>query len=115
MLVGTPAAAPDAGPGLTTGSSSTNTGRLSRNSAGNSSANAEIRALKLGTWLGTPDGEFFALAVELAAPLPLRTDAKLVAETLKFAADLQQTEGSKVESRVSLVVLTTAADSSSSA
>lgn len=52
----------------------------------------EFRALKLGTWLSTPDGELLAAAVEAIAPPPYRQDAELLVDALKLAAQLQQAE-----------------------
>jgi len=57
---------------------------------------AEFRALELGTWLGTTDGEIIAGAVESFLPPLYRQDAELLVDALKFAADLQQTEGREV-------------------
>jgi hypothetical protein len=53
---------------------------------------AEFRALKLGTWLSTPDGELVAAAVEAIAPPPYRQDAELLIAALKLAAQQQQAE-----------------------
>lgn len=57
---------------------------------------AEFRALELGTWLGTTDGEIIASAVESFLPPLYRQDVELLVDALKFAADLQQTEGREV-------------------
>jgi hypothetical protein len=57
---------------------------------------AEFRALELGTWLGTTDGEIVAGAVEGFLPPLYRQDVELLVAALKFAADLQQTEGREV-------------------
>lgn len=53
---------------------------------------AEFRALKLGTWLNTPDGELLAAAVTTLAPPPYQEDAKLLIEALQFAAQQQQAD-----------------------
>jgi hypothetical protein len=53
---------------------------------------AEFRALKLGTWLSTPDGELVTAAVEAITPPPYRQDAELLIAALKLAAQQQQTE-----------------------
>lgn len=53
---------------------------------------AEFRALKLGTWLSTPDGQLVAAAVEALAPPPYGQDAELLITALQFAAQQQQTE-----------------------
>lgn len=52
-------------------------------------ANAEFRALGLGTWLGTPDGKLFTAAVEAVTPPFYRQDEELLAEALKLAAKMQ--------------------------
>jgi hypothetical protein len=54
---------------------------------------AEFRALRLGTWLGTVDGQVLAEAVEMVTPPFYRQDVELLVEALKLAAALQQTEG----------------------
>jgi len=54
---------------------------------------AEFRALELGTWLGTTDGEIIASAVERFLPPLYREDVELLIAALRFAATLQQTEG----------------------
>lgn len=54
-------------------------------------ATAEFRALRLGTWLNTPDGELIAAAVEQLTPPPYRMDIELLTEALKLAAKRQQT------------------------
>ena len=56
-------------------------------------ANAEFRALQLGTWLNTPDGELITAAVEAITPPPYREDIELLAEALKLAAQAQRGEG----------------------
>jgi hypothetical protein len=58
-------------------------------------ADAEFRALKLGTWLSTPDGEILAAAVTALAPPPYNEDAKLLIEALQLAARQQQNEARK--------------------
>jgi len=63
---------------------------------------AEFRALELGTWLGTTNGEVIAGAVENFLPPLYREDAKLLVDALKFAADLQQTEGREVAGKWAL-------------
>jgi hypothetical protein len=57
--------------------------------AGQLLATAEFRALGLGTWLGTPDGEFFTAAVEAVSPPFYRQDEELIVEALKLAAKMQ--------------------------
>jgi hypothetical protein len=51
---------------------------------------AEFRALQLGTWLGTPDGELISAAVHAVMPPPYRQDIDLLIEALKIAAKAQQ-------------------------
>jgi len=57
--------------------------------AGQLLATAEFRALGLGSWLGTPDGEFFTAAVEAVSPPFYRQDEELLVEALKLAAKMQ--------------------------
>jgi hypothetical protein len=57
--------------------------------AGQLLATAEFRALGLGTWLGTPDGELFTAAVEVVSPPFYRQDEELIVEALKLAAKMQ--------------------------
>lgn len=60
-------------------------------------ADAEFKALKLGNWLGTPDGKFIAAAVEALAPAPYGDDIALLAEALQLAARQQHEEaGAKI-------------------
>ena len=54
-------------------------------------ADAEFRALRLGTWLTTPAGEFFAAAVAALTPPPFQQDRR-VNEALQLAAQRQQAE-----------------------
>lgn len=51
---------------------------------------AGFRALRLGTWLNTPDGELIAAAVESLTPPPYKVDAQLLIEALKLAATKQR-------------------------
>jgi hypothetical protein len=55
-------------------------------------ASAEFRALRLGTWLNTPSGEFLGAAVAALAPPPLDEDAGLLTDALQLAAQRQQAE-----------------------
>jgi hypothetical protein len=52
-------------------------------------ADAEFRALKLGTFLNTPDGQLLAAAVEALTPPPYRDDIALLVEALQLAAKMQ--------------------------
>jgi hypothetical protein len=53
-------------------------------------AMAEFRALRLGSWLNTPDGELIAAAVEQLMPPPYRVDIELLIDALQIAARSQQ-------------------------
>lgn len=52
-------------------------------------ADGRFQALRLGTWLGTPDGALLARAVEIYLPPPYNHDASIVVEGLKLAAQAQ--------------------------
>lgn len=54
---------------------------------------AAFRALQLGTWLGTTDGEIITQAVEMVVPMFYAEDVALIVEALKLAAATQQQEG----------------------
>src|SRR5215471_20764737 len=56
-------------------------------------ANAEFRALQLGTWLNRPDAELITAAVEAITPPPYREDIDLITEALKLAAQGQRGQG----------------------
>lgn len=56
---------------------------------------AEFKALKLGTWLSTPDGELVSAAVTALLPAPYAQDAELLGEALKLAAKQQQADARK--------------------
>jgi len=53
---------------------------------------AQFRALRLGTWLSTPDGKLLAAAVEALLPPPYREDAALLVDALQLAAQQQHEE-----------------------
>jgi hypothetical protein len=55
-------------------------------------ADAEFKALKLGNWLGTPDGKLVMAAIEMLAPAPYAQDAELLANAVQLAAKQQQSE-----------------------
>jgi hypothetical protein len=55
-------------------------------------ADAEFRALKLGTWLSTPDGQLVTSAVIALAPPPYQQDIELLVDALQLAAAKQQAE-----------------------
>jgi hypothetical protein len=54
---------------------------------------AEFRALQLGTWLGTTNGEIITQAVEAVMPPFYAEDVALIVEALNLAAAMQQREG----------------------
>jgi hypothetical protein len=56
---------------------------------------AEFRALQLGAWLTTPDGQLIAQAVEAMSPPLYRSDVELLVTALQMAAQMQQSEGQK--------------------
>ena len=49
-------------------------------------ADAEFRALRLGTWLSTPEGEFVAAAVTSLMPQLYAADADVLIRALQLAA-----------------------------
>jgi hypothetical protein len=55
-------------------------------------ADADFRALGLGTWLNTPSGELLAAAVTALKPPLFQQDTELLIEALRLAAQRQQTE-----------------------
>jgi hypothetical protein len=55
-------------------------------------ADAGFRALKLGTWLSTPDGQLLTSAVVALAPPPYQQDIELLIDALQLAAAKQQGE-----------------------
>jgi hypothetical protein len=56
-------------------------------------ANAEFRALQLGTWLNRPDVELITAAAEAITPPPYRQDIEVLIEGMKLAAQLQRRDG----------------------
>lgn len=70
---------------------------------------AEFRALQLGGWLGTTDGQVLAAAVEMASPPLYRQDVELLVQGLTYAAQLQQREGQDTAGRLAFGVLVAAA------
>jgi len=54
---------------------------------------AEFRAVQLGTWLGTTDGQVISEAVEMVLPMFYTEDVALLVEALKLAAAMQQRGG----------------------
>jgi len=58
-------------------------------------ADAEFRALRLGNWLSTPEGEFVAGAVTSLMPALYAADADVLIKALQLAAQQQQSEARK--------------------
>ena len=67
-------------------------------------ASAAFRALRLGTWLSTPKGEFITAAVEALAPPPYAIDISLLIDAVKLAAQAQQREARQKAVGIGLVV-----------
>lgn len=65
---------------------------------------AEFRALQLGAWLTTPDGELIAQGVGLTLPPFIRPEYGLWVEAMKMAAEMQRTAGRDRAGRLALVV-----------
>lgn len=70
---------------------------------------AEFRALQLGTWLSTTDGQVIAEAVEMVTPPFYSEDVELLVAALQRAAQLQQVEGQQAAGRNALVAIGVAA------
>lgn len=64
---------------------------------------AEFRALQLGTWLNTPDGQMITAAVEAMSPPFYADDEKLLVEALRYAAAHQRQEGLYTAGRNALI------------
>ena len=56
-------------------------------------ADSEFRALRLATWLRSPDGEFIAHSVAQAIPPSYRLEFDLAVEAMQLAADMQYKQG----------------------
>jgi hypothetical protein len=67
-------------------------------------ADVEFKALKLGTFLGTPDGQLLTAALNALTPPPYREDLELLEDALRKAAQMQQTEAREVALRGVVVV-----------
>jgi hypothetical protein len=67
-------------------------------------ASAAFRALRLGTWLSTPKGEFITAAVEALVPPPYQLDVDLLIDAVKLAARAQQREARDRAVGIGLVV-----------
>ena len=72
-------------------------------------ADAEFKALKLGTFLNTPDGQLLAAAAEAITPLPYRQDLALLIDALQLAAKMQQDAARETLVKGAMVVFGTAA------
>src|SRR6202044_2508315 len=70
---------------------------------------AEFRALGLGSWLGTADGQVIAQAVEIVSPPFYRQDVELLVAALRHAATLQQQEGQQVAGQYAVGAIVLAA------
>ena len=66
---------------------------------------AEFRALRLGSWLGTTDGRAIAEAVRLAIPPQYGAAYNLAVEGLTLAARMQRNEGRQTAGAIALLVL----------
>ena len=67
-------------------------------------ASAAFRALRLGTWLSTPKGEFITAAVEALTPPLYQMDVNLLIDAVKLAAKAQQREAREKAVSIGLVV-----------
>ena len=70
---------------------------------------AEFRALQLGTWLSTTDGQVIAEAVEMVTPPFYSEDVELLVAALRRAAQLQQVEGQQAAGKNALIAIGVAA------
>jgi hypothetical protein len=61
--------------------------------AGELLAESEFQALRLATWLRSPDGELIADAVALALPPAYRSEYELAVEAMQLAAEMQYEGG----------------------
>lgn len=66
---------------------------------------AEFRALELGTWLGTTQGQVITKAVEMVTPPFYREDVELLVAGLTLAAQMQATKGQREAGKVALGVI----------
>jgi hypothetical protein len=68
-------------------------------------ADAGFRALKLGTWLGTPDGQLISEAVARMIPPGYQPVFSLTVDALQLAAQQQAEEGRRQAGAIALVAL----------
>ncbi len=66
---------------------------------------AEFKALGLGSWLGTTEGQIITEAVGMLAPPLYRDDVDFLVSALQYAALLQQVEGRRQAGNVALGVI----------
>jgi hypothetical protein len=66
---------------------------------------AEFKALNLGTWLGTADGQLILQAIGMISSPLYRQDAELFAAALQHAAQMQHEIGRKRAGRLALVAV----------
>lgn len=66
---------------------------------------ASFRALKLGTWLGTPDGHLISEAVAQVIPPGYQPIFSLTVDALQLAAQQQAKEGQRQAGAIALVAL----------
>ncbi|HXL86205.1 MAG TPA: hypothetical protein VN927_03305 [Gemmatimonadaceae bacterium] len=64
--------------------------------------NTEIRALRLGTWLRTTDGQIIVAAVESVLAPGYRQEFELLVDALQLAAEAQSQEGVRKAGAVAL-------------
>jgi hypothetical protein len=57
-------------------------------------ADSEFQALRLASWLRSPDGELIAEAVSLVIPPVSQVEYELAVEALQLAAEIQYEQGS---------------------
>jgi hypothetical protein len=69
----------------------------------------EFRALQLGTWLGTTDGQVIAQAVEMVSPPFYRQDVELLVAALQHSAKIQNQEGKDAAGKFALKAIGAAA------
>jgi hypothetical protein len=72
-------------------------------------ADGEFRALKLGTFLNTPDGQMTAAAVKAITPAPYKLDVELLIEALQLAGRRQHDEAQKAVGAALVLALGAAA------
>jgi hypothetical protein len=63
---------------------------------------AAFRALQLGTWLRTTDGQILVEAVEMVLPMFYAEDVQLLVDALTIAAATQQAEGKQKAKQAAL-------------